>query len=202
MVKDMKSKNKKSVFLAIVVLILFTSSLSGIGGDFSAGLDIGTEGSGIFVAYSYRPSDSFGYGVEMRFFDLRATDEIVVYDYYTGTYKTKNQISLVMLPLLANVTYFPFEGKIANNFSPFFRLKGGPVIVLDGDEDIKNYFDRWGKPKTHVTLGGNVGIGALFRMPGNISFAVGLGYDIFLMPEKIDGKKDYSGLLIEFTLLR
>jgi hypothetical protein len=39
-------------------------------------------------------------------------------------------------------------------------------------------------------------------MPGNVSFAVGLGYDIFPMPEKIDGKNDYSGLIIEFAFLR
>jgi hypothetical protein len=198
----MKLKNKISGFQIAIMQILFASSLFGVGGDFSGGLNIGTEGAGIFVAYSYRSSDSFGYGVEMRFFDLRATDEIIVYDYYTGTYKTTNQISLVMLPLLANVIYYPFEGKIANNFSPFVRLKGGPLLVLDGDEDINNYFDRWSKPKTHVTLGGNLEIGALFRMPGNVSFAVGLGYDIFPMPEKIDGKNDYSGLIIEFAFLR
>ncbi|MEE9189929.1 MAG: hypothetical protein V3U16_04070 [Candidatus Neomarinimicrobiota bacterium] len=198
----MRSKNKISIFLITIMLIPFTSSLSKIGGDFSGGLNVGMRGSGIFVAYSYRPSDTFGYGVEMRFFDLRASDEIVVYDYYTGTYKTKNQISLVMLPLLANVTYYPFVGKIANNFSPFVRLKGGPLIVLDGDEDINNYFDRWSKPKTHVTMGGNIEFGVLFRMQGNVSFAVGLGYDIFPMPEMIDGRKDYNGLIIEFTFLR
>jgi hypothetical protein len=198
----MKSKNKLSIFLLTFMLIPFTSGLSKIGGDFSGGLNIGMRGSGIFLAYSYRPSDSFGYGIEMRFFDLRASDEFVVRDIYTGTYQTRNEISLVMLPLLANVTYYPFEGKIANNFSPFVRLKGGPIIVLDGDENINSYFDRWRNPKTHVTLGGNIEIGVLFRMQGNISYAVALGYDIFPMPEEIDGRKNYNGLILEFTFLR
>ena len=188
--------------LISIIIIIASGYTYGIDNKYSIGLDIGTQGSGVNFNYNNKLTDNIGYGATIRFFDIRATDELLVYDYYTGTYRSKNQVSLIMFPVFGYGSYYPFEGKIANNFSPFVRLSGGPIIVLDGDENIDSFSKRWKQAKSYAAIGGNIEFGVEFRMPGKVSFVAGMGFDYFPMPEKLDGKDDYSGVILQFSIIR
>ena len=65
------------------------------------GLDIGTNGSGIFVTrQAIHDSENYSLNAEVRFYDIKASDETIVYNYYSGQYQTVGGKSLVMLPFL------------------------------------------------------------------------------------------------------
>jgi hypothetical protein len=192
----------KKILLISLIIITLSGYSYAIDNKFSIGLNIGTQGSGVNFNYNNKLANNFAYGATIRFFDIRATDELLVYDYYTGTYRAKNQVSLIMFPVFGTGSYYPFEGKIANNFSPFLRLSGGPIIVLDGDENIDSFAKRWKQAKSHIAYGGNIEFGVEFRMPGRVSFVAGIGFDYFPMPEEIDFHDDYSGMIIQFSIIR
>ncbi|HIC37061.1 MAG TPA: hypothetical protein EYO80_05220, partial [Candidatus Marinimicrobia bacterium] len=59
------------------------------------GLDIGSSGSGMFVTRHYfHASEKIALNSELRFYDIKAEEETIVYDYYTGQYKTVGGKSL------------------------------------------------------------------------------------------------------------
>ena len=96
------------------------------------GLDIGSSGSGMFIMRNYvHASEKLALNGELRFYDIKAEDETIVYDYYTGQYKSVGGKSLVMLPVFVGGNYYPFVGKIENNFSPFIAIKGGVVTTVN-----------------------------------------------------------------------
>ena len=166
------------------------------------GLDVGTSGSGLFISRQYvHTSEAFAVNAEIRLYDIKAEDETIVYDYYTGQYKTVGGKSLFMVPIFTGANYYPFVGKIENNFAPFFGFKVGAVFTADGKEN-GTFRQRWNNPKTQFTAGGFLGIGIDFMLVGRSSVAVMVGYEYLPLKEVTDGKKDYSGFLIHVSFNR
>ena len=166
------------------------------------GLDIGTSGSGMFIMRNYvHASEYLALNGELRFYDIKAEDETIVYDYYTGQYKSVGGQSLVMLPVFIGGNYYPFVGKIENNFSPFIAIKGGVVTTVNGDE-FGHFRRRWKEPTIQYTPGGFLGVGIDFKIVGQSSVMVMVGFEYLPLKKETDGKKDYSGFLIHLSFNR
>jgi hypothetical protein len=180
------------------------------------GLDIGSSGSGMFIMRNYvHASEKLALNGELRFYDIKAEDETIVYDYRTGQYKSVGGKSLVMLPVFVGGNYYPFVGKIENNFSPFIAIKGGVVTTVDGDEPgtynvgigggyttTKTFSERWKNPGIQYSPGGFLGVGIDFKIVGQSSVMVMVGYEYLPLRKETDGKKDYSGFLIHLSFNR
>lgn len=166
------------------------------------GLDIGSSGSGMFVSRHYEHvSGKVSLNGELRFYDIKADEETIVYDYYTGQYKSVGGISLFMLPLFAGANYYPFVGKIENNFAPFLAFKAGIVTTVDGKE-YGTFSERWKNPATQFSPGGFAGFGIDFRIVGQSSVMAMVGFEFLPLNKVTDGKKDYSGFLIHLSFNR
>ena len=166
------------------------------------GLDIGTSGSGMFIMRNYiHASEYLALNGELRFYDIKAEDETIVYDYYTGQYKSVGGKSLVMLPVFIGVNYYPFVGKIENNFSPFIAIKGGVVTTVNGEE-FGTFSERWKNPDIQYTPGGFLGVGIDFKIVGQSSVMVMVGLEYLPLKKETDGKNDYSGFLIHLSFNR
>ena len=183
-------------FLPVLLFGQFDQISSGFG------IDIGSNGSGLFITRGYMHStEVISINSELRFYDIKADDETIVYDYYSGQYQSIGGKSLLMIPMLFGLNYYPFTGKIENNFSPFITARTGPVLTLDGQE-IGSFTQRWKKPKNQVSPGGFIGLGIDFKMVGQSSLSVMVGREILPLNEYADGKKDYSGFLIHLSFNR
>ena len=166
------------------------------------GLDIGSSGSGMFIMRNYvHASEKLALNGELRFYDIKAEDETIVYDYYTGQYKSVGGKSLVMLPVFVGGNYYPFVGKIENNFSPFIAMKGGVVTTINGEE-FGTFSERWKNPGIQYTPGGFLGVGIDFKIVGQSSVMVMVGLEYLTLKKETDGRKDYSGFLIHLSFNR
>ncbi|MBT6981755.1 MAG: hypothetical protein HOA05_05870 [Candidatus Marinimicrobia bacterium] len=166
------------------------------------GLDIGSSGSGMFIMRNYvHASEILALNGELRFYDIKAEDETIVYDYYTGQYKSVGGKSLVMLPVFIGGNYYPFVGKIENNFSPFIAIKGGVVTTVNGEE-FGTFSERWKNPDIQYTSGGFFGVGIDFKIVGQSSVMVMVGLEYLPLKKETDGKNDYSGFLIHLSFNR
>ena len=178
------------------------------------GLDIGTSGSGMFIMRNYvHASEKYALNGELRFYDIKAEDEVLVRD-YTGQWKSVGGKSLVMLPVFVGGNYYPFVGKIENNFSPFIAIKGGVVTTVDGDEPgtynetgggystTKTFSERWKNPGIQYSPGGFLGVGIDFKIVGQSSVMVMVGLEYLPLKKETDGRKDYSGFLIHLSFNR
>ena len=116
-----------SFLFPVLLLGQFDQAFNGFG------LDIGSSGSGMFITRQLtHTSEIYSLNGELRFYDIKADDETIVYDYYTGQYQSVGGKSLFMMPLLIGANYYPFTGKIENNFSPFITARAGAVLTVDG----------------------------------------------------------------------
>ena len=166
------------------------------------GLDIGSSGSGMFIMRNYgHSSERYSLNGELRFYDIKAVDETIVYDYYTGQYKTLGGKSLFMLPAFIGANYYPFVGKIENNFSPFITVKGGVVTTVDGRE-FGSFSERWKNPEIQFSPGGFLGVGIDFKMVGQSTVMVMVGFELLPLKKIADGKNNYSGFLIHLSFNR
>ena len=166
------------------------------------GLDIGSSGSGMFVTRHYfHSSEKIALNSELRFYDIKAEEETIVYDYYTGQYKTVGGKSLFMIPVFFGTNYYPFVGKIENNFAPFIALKGGLVTTVDGRE-FGTFSERWKNPDVQYSPGGFVGVGIDFKIVGQSSVMAMVGVELLPLNQEADGEKDYSGFLIHLSFNR
>ena len=166
------------------------------------GLDIGSSGSGMFVTRHYfHASEKIALNSELRFYDIKAEEETIVYDYYTGQYKTVGGKSLFMIPVFFGTNYYPFVGKIENNFAPFIALKGGVVTTVDGRE-FGTFSERWKNPDVQYSPGGFVGVGIDFKIVGQSSVMAMVGVELLPLNQEADGKKNYSGFLIHLSFNR
>ncbi len=184
----------------ILVLLTLTSTLLAKPQwvEYGLGFNSGITGSGLHGSHDRYYSDSFGSTLELRLFDLKP-DEMLSRSPYNYELTTSGGISLVMLTAEAGVRYFPFAGKIANNFSPFATVQLGPNFILDGQEEGK-FFDRWQNAEVHTAMAGFIGAGVSFYISYKTVFVLSAGYDFLRLPQQIDGSDNYSGLLIKFTL--
>ena len=162
----------------------------------SVGIAAGSHGWGISYKRILKSKPDSELNFEIRFYDVKGEAEFFIFDRF-GNVNTYNEKSLVLIPAFGGWKYFPFAGKIENNFSPFLTLKAGLLFIFDGDEDISSFFERWKKAQTFVTFGGYVGVGIKFLASNVSSIAVSAGLDILPMNGIIDDRSHYNGLIIQ-----
>lgn len=185
-----------SFLFPILLLGQFDQAFNGFG------LDIGSSGSGMFITRQLtHTSEIYSLNGELRFYDIKADDETIVYDYYTGQYQAVGGKSLFMLPLLIGANYYPFTGKIENNFSPFITARAGAVLTVDGKE-FGTFSERWKNPDTQISPGGFIGIGIDLKMVGQSSVSTMVGLELLPLNEQADGQNNYSGFLIHLSFNR
>ena len=163
------------------------------------GLTTGTQGSGIHFIGDWKLNKKIFYGFEVRYFDIKNETEIPVYNQYTGQYINVGDKALVLLPFFATARWLPFEGKIANNFSPFVQLKGGPLLAIDGNESYRKFNSRWRKAPTFTSYGAQLVIGVSFLQMGGSSISPSIGFEFLPMGRTVDDKKRYDGTTINIT---
>ncbi len=185
-----------SFLFPVLLLGQFDQAFNGFG------LDIGSSGSGMFITRQLtHTSEIYSLNGELRFYDIKADDETIVYDYYTGQYQTVGGKSLFMMPLLIGANYYPFTGKIENNFSPFITARAGAVLTVDGKE-FGTFSERWKNPDTQISPGGFIGIGIDLKMVGQSSVSTMVGLELLPLNEQADGQNNYSGFLIHLSFNR
>ncbi len=185
-----------SFLFPVLLLGQFDQAFNGFG------LDIGSSGSGMFITRQLtHTSEIYSLNGELRFYDIKADDETIVYDYYTGQYQSVGGKSLFMMPLLIGANYYPFTGKIENNFSPFITARAGAVLTVDGKE-FGTFSERWKNPDTQISPGGFIGIGIDLKMVGQSSVSTMVGLELLPLNEQADGQNNYSGFLIHLSFNR
>ena len=185
-----------SFLFPVLLLGQFDQAFNGFG------LDIGSSGSGMFITRQLtHSSEIYSLNGELRFYDIKADDETIVYDYYTGQYQSVGGKSLFMMPLLIGANYYPFTGKIENNFSPFITARAGAVLTVDGKE-FGTFSERWKNPDTQISPGGFIGIGIDLKMVGQSSVSTMVGLELLPLNEQADGQNNYSGFLIHLSFNR
>ena len=185
-----------SFLFPVLLLGQFDQAFNGFG------LDIGSSGSGMFITRQLtHTSEIYSLNGELRFYDIKADDETIVYDYYTGQYQSVGGKSLFMMPLLIGANYYPFTGKIENNFSPFITARAGAVLTVDGKE-FGTFSERWKNPDTQISPGGFIGLGIDLKMVGQSSVSTMVGLELLPLNEQADGQNNYSGFLIHLSFNR
>ena len=194
MVKNMK----------IVICIVFISNLWGKFDQhyYGFGLDIGSSGSGFFInGQTNYHTKIFSLNAEMRFYDIKDPNETPVYDPYYGSTRTIGGVSLVMVPVFIGGNYYPFIGKIENNFAPFIAFRIGSLFTFDGSEE-GSFIERWENFDYQVSLGGFLGGGIDFNLYGQTTVSAMVGREILPLKDFADGENDYSGMLIHIAFNR
>ena len=190
---------KRLAFIIIVITIGYGQISSAKNG---VGLNVGDRGAGIFYHRNIKSYNVFKLGATIRWLDIRPPEEIPTYNYYTGRYENKNTVSLAIFPLFGTINFYPFEGKIANNFSPYISAKFGLVLVLDADATVNSFSDRWFNADSKFTYGGNIGIGVEFRQPGKYHYSVDFSYDLIPLNNSIDNYSNLNGTVLSFSIHR
>ena len=187
----------KKLFTILFLLNLF----SPIHSQFKRGLGFGTGtwGSGFQFSGEWQLDDDKYYGFEIRFIDIKNEEELPVYNPYTGNSFNVGDKALIMFPIYAKIRYLPFEGKIANNFSPFIELKLGPNFAIDGDGDARRFADRWKGAPSHTSYGGQIVMGAAFLQMSGAVISPSIGYEFLPFGQSIDGRRSYDGTTINVT---
>jgi len=188
---------KKITYYLILISSLSSQSISSFSYN-GFGLDVGEKGSGLFLNRTWSNSEKLCFISEIRIFDVKHPDEIIIQDYYTGRGYKFNDINLLLLPLFSGAKYYPFVGKIANNFAPFVSVKAGPILSLDGAES-GTFKEKWiTNLDYYFTLGGYFGVGADVLTSNRTILSIRVGYDILPMKGQIDGSDQYNGALVRF----
>jgi len=166
------------------------------------GLDIGSSGSGFFLNGKIpHSSKKISINAELRFYDIKDPNETPVYDPYYGNSRTIGGVSLVMVPVFIGGNYYPFIGKIENNFAPFIAFRIGSLFTFDGSEE-GSFMERWENFDYQVSLGGFLGGGIDFNLYGQTTVSAMVGREILPLKHFADGENDYSGMLIHIAFNR
>lgn len=169
------------------------------GSYYGLSLESQSHGSAFGGFYSFPIKKKIQAFFQGRILDIAGEAEYPVYDWYTGTYYKANTRNLLLLPVSAGVKFHPFLGKIANNFSPFAMFTAGPTVILDLPERA-GFVEQWKNLHTMLSGGAFIGIGLdFFVRPGSFMGMV-IGYDYLPMGREVDGRRDYSGMIIKFLI--
>ena len=163
------------------------------------GLTTGTQGSGLHFSGDWQLKSDIIAGFEIRYFDIKNEAELPVYNPYTGEQFNVGDKALIMFPMFGTIRWLPFEGKIANNFSPFVSAKLGPVLAIDGNAEHRSFKNRWRKAPTIFTYGGQIVIGVSFRQLSGSVISPSIGYELLPMGQTVDDRKSYDGTTINIT---
>jgi len=163
------------------------------------GFATGTWGSGFHFSGDWQLNETMFYGFEFRFIDIKNDTELPVYNPYTGNSFNVGDKALIMFPIYAKIRYLPFEGKIANNFSPFVELKLGPNFAIDGDGDSRKFKNRWKNAPSYTSYGGQIVFGVAFLQMSGATISPSIGYEFLPMGRSIDGRSNYDGTTMNVT---
>ncbi len=163
------------------------------------GFMTGTRGSGLIFSGHWQLKSNMAAGFETRYYDIKNDTELPVYNPYTGQSFNVGDKALFMVPVFGTVKWFPFEDKIANNFSPFVELKLGPVLAVDGKEEYQKFSKRWKNASTIPTYGGQIVFGVAFRYMGGSVISPSIGFEFLPMGQEVDGRRNYNGVAINIT---
>ena len=180
---------------AISFIILLPTLLLASEGFKGFGLQVGTQGTGVFFHQTWRSSDKLQWLFHGKIFDIKGDEQMMVYDYYTGQYHSVGDKYVFIVPLFGGGKYFPFADQIANNFAPFVTIQLGPVLTIDGAES-NEFSTRWGKSKGLWSVGCYTGVGVDFLMVNGMMVSVGVGMDILPMNGIVDDEDNYNGAII------
>ncbi len=190
---------KKLAFIIIVISLGYGQVISTKHG---VGLNIGERGAGIFYHRHIKSYDNIKLGATIRWLDIRPPEEIPSYNIFTSQVENKNIVSLVIFPLFGTINYYPFEGKIANNFSPFVSIKLGPILIFDADVNIESFSERWSNADSKFTYGGNIGVGVEFRQPGKVHYSIEFSYDLIPLNSTISKYNNLDGIVLSISIHR
>ncbi|MBC8345072.1 MAG: hypothetical protein ISR82_04430 [Candidatus Marinimicrobia bacterium] len=160
---------------------------------------LGTRGYGIIFSGQWQIKPNIITGFETRFYDIKNDSELPGYNRFTGQTLNVGDKALFMLPIFGTIKWLPFEGKIANNFSPFTSIKLGPILAVDGKEDSRKFSERWGKAGTIVTYGVQVAFGVSFLQMGGSTISPSIGFEYLPMGQEVDGRNNYNGTVVNIT---
>lgn len=188
--------------LPLVIPMFLRSSPDslGIGQRFrehAYGVSIESEshGSALGAFYSIRVGPMMKVLVHAKI--LNIAEGLPLVDTWTGRVFETGGANLVLLPLIGGITYHPFEGKIANNFSPLMAFGLGPTLILDLAE-IGDFFDQWRNMESRIHAGAFGGVGVEIPVGASSFMTVMLGYDYLPMGRTVDGRTHYSGTVLKF----
>ena len=189
-----------SIFLAktaikIAIIMIISSSLYSQEKSHNLNFMFTNNGYGFGYEFEKFSKENLSIGTDLRFYDIRS-DEYPVYDPFVNQYKIIGEKNITMLPLYFRVNYYPFQGKIANNFEPYVLFAIGPMISIDGDENVRSFSKRWSNADTQINPGGSIGFGVNFNTSTSNTLSFGLGYDYLQVEEPIHDKKDYGGAFL------
>ena len=161
---------------------------------------LGTRGYGIIFSGQWQIKSNIITGFETRFYDIKNDSELPGYNRFTGQTLNVGDKALLMIPIFGTVRWLPYEGKIANNFSPFMEMKLGPILAVDGNEDTRKFSNRWGKAGTIMTYGIQVAFGVSFLQMGGSTISPSIGYEYLPMGKEVDGRTNYNGTVVNITV--
>ena len=192
-----------NIYKKIVIVFLLLSISLGQGKNHNLNFLFANNAYGLAYEYQKFVKDDFSVGADIRFYDIRE-DEYPVYDPFFNQYSVSGEKSILMFPMYLKLTYYPFQGKIANNFQPFLMLSFGPFLSVDGDEDAGSFSDKWSGAPNQVNFGGSIGFGVNLKTDQASGFSFGIGYDHLQVDEPIHDKEDFGGgfLYLQYRLGR
>lgn len=169
--------------------------------EYAYGLTVESEshGSAIGAFYSFRIKPALRGLVQAKI--LNVAEGLPLVDTWTRRVYETGSANLVLVPVTGGVTYHPFEGQIANNFSPLLVLGLGPTFILNLAEE-RNFFDQWRHMETRVYPGAFGGVGVELPIGAGSFMTVILGYDFLPMGRPVDGREHYSGTVLKFMFGR
>ena len=132
------SKFLSKTTVSLLILIIISSTLFSQEKNHNINFIFANNGYGFGYELDKFLRDDLSIGADLRFYDIRA-DEYPIYDPFYNQYKIIGEKNIIMLPLYFKLNYYPFQGKIANNFEPYILFSFGSMISIDGDENIKSF---------------------------------------------------------------
>ena len=174
---------------AVKLILILTISSSLYSQEKSNNLNFMFTNNGYGFGYEFEKfsRENLSIGADLRFYDIRS-DEYPVYDPFFNQYKVIGEKNITMLPLYFRLNFYPFQGKIANNFEPYILFALGPMISIDGDENIRSFSKRWSEADTQVNPGGSFGFGINFNTNSSNTLSFGLGYDYLKVKDMLNMK--------------
>ena len=187
----------------ILLYILIVCTSANVNAQFKKGFGFttGSWGSGFHFMGDWELRETLFSGFEIRFLDVKNDGEIPVTNYYTGQTYNIGDDALIMFPAFAKIRYLPFEGLIANNFSPFVELKAGVNYAIDGNGSARTFKGKWKNSTGYTSLGGQFVIGVNFPQINGTSIITSFGYETLPMTQEIDGRNNYDGITMNISYI-
>ncbi|MDP6878985.1 MAG: hypothetical protein VYA83_04380 [Candidatus Neomarinimicrobiota bacterium] len=163
------------------------------------GFTTGAWGSGFHFMGDWELNETLFSGFELRFIDVKNDGEMPAINYYTGQTMNIGDDALIMFPAFAKMRYLPFEGKIANNFSPFIEFKIGLNYAIDGNGNARTFRGRWSNSIGYASYGGQFVVGVIFPQVNGTTIITSIGFETLPMNQRIDGRDNYDGMTLNIS---